>query len=482
MTQNRTIIHGAIQSSASVILAMAALLVVGKLVTNAPGLDIATVGQFFLIQTTADLLILFLGFGLPNTLPKLIATTTPSEERALLRSTWTYQSLWALLLSAPLVLAPRLLPAHPDPEHVWSQVLPLLPLVPGLLIVGLLRDLFLAAMAGRNAFGQRAVAIIINACAQVGLFLIVLFGMNGGLSQLVYALITAYALGTLFLFFTIPGIQRPSFDWPHYSAALRFSVPLYLNSLLTFIYLRFDLFLVTKYLGFVEAGIYEIAKRIPMILSRLVNSLLVPYLPAITQSIRKNDTPAATTLLNHTLGIIAFLCYLGSFCAIALNTILIEILFSPEYLPAAAVLSPLLMGISLAIQAGVLSQTFIALDKPKIITWANGMAMLLSIGLNLLLLPRLGLMGAGYAYLAAGIFTFAFQCVLLWRSTVQPRILHVLLTQGLALGTYLLLHAFPNLFLQGVVILIFAGACIGTGIVLPQDIKKSVQLIRRTDS
>ena len=479
MTKTRTMVFGAAQSSASVLISMVALLVVGKVMTNAPGLSLEMVAHFVLVQTSADFLILLFGFGLPHALPKLVAASLAQEQKTLIRSAWTVQGLVGLLVSAVLLLVYAGVSGTELLPGTWHPYFPLLPLVPGLFMVGLLRDLLLAAMAGRNAYGYRAMAIVLMSVVQVGLVVIFLLGMKGELNHLVAAFVGAYAMGTLWLFSRMGPLCRPGMDWKVYFAALRFSFPLYLNSLMTFTYLRFDLFLVAKYVGIVEAGIYEIVRRIPSILSRVVNSLLVPYLPTMSTLLAENKRAEATALLNRSLGIIALLCYGGTFAAISLGDNLVRLLFSEAYLPGVAVMAYLLFAISLAIQAGVLSHTLTAMNKPRAVTWANGISMLVSVGLNLVLLPTLGMAGAGMAAIAAGAVSYLLQGLMVHRQGLNLNALHCAITQILAVLSFMLIHQVSGTMLQIILTLGFVAALFLFRVVQVEDLKKTAQILRR---
>ena len=113
-----------------------------------------------------------------------------------------------------------------------------------------------------------------------------------------------------------------------------------------------------------------------------------------------------------------------------------------------------------------------ALGRPSIITTVNTAAAALSLILNALLIPRLGIMGAAYAALAASLFSMTAQSVFVkihglalpWAAWAKP---HLLLLAALALvwlggGT---------LLARGIGLMLFLALALATRLVSIQDLR-----------
>jgi O-antigen/teichoic acid export membrane protein len=232
---------------------------------------------------------------------------------------------------------------------------------------------------------------------------------GGGLVALCLAMLASYATALLLLCFALPVGRRPSLNWRMYVMSVRFSFPLYINSLLNFLFQRLDTLVVTALMGVSHMAVYEIAKRFPTLLSRTLNALLVPFLPSMSSLLSRGRRDDASGLLNRALALTVFFGNTGVLMLVIFQVPLIHLLFTAEYLPATEVMDLLVAGICLAVQAGILSHALIALNKPFIVTVANTGMAVLSLGGSYLLLPYYGLMGAGMAWIGAAGFCAAYQ-------------------------------------------------------------------------
>ena len=151
----RQFLRGSLWSAASVLWTTLALLVVGKMATNA--LPAQAVGLFSLILICADFLNMLFSGGLWITMPKLAAAASGEEQSALIGSVLRWQlrvvaagsvaglGLWFLARGGMLDWLP------PTPWSV-AQLLWAVVLLSG---VGIFRDLLLAILAGMDRYASR---------------------------------------------------------------------------------------------------------------------------------------------------------------------------------------------------------------------------------------------------------------------------------------------------------------------------------------
>ena len=416
MSRTRTFVRNALLSGASIFVSMAALLIVGKLVTNL--LPAAIVGFFALLLLWSDLVNIVSSLGLTVSAPKLIAAA-PAPQRLRLAKVLLRGQALALLLCTCVVLMMYWQPVlqlwipYTYESAAFSEYLWMLPL---LFVPGAVRDLCTAILAGLNRYLTRSTGIVVSSVVQViAVAGVAAFGLHS-LQNFVLATAAGYLCAAVWLLLALRPLRQVAHPPAHpgdadasasetalqqYGAAVRFSWPLYANSLLSFVYQRLDTVLVTAVIGFGAAGIFDMAKRIPMLLSRALGALLIPYLPGIAEFVALGDRDRARLLMHQALLLTAAFGYGISFAVIAVQDWLLPLLFTGEYLAAAPALGLLLIAACLSVQAGIMGQTLIALNKPKWITSVNLFTALLSLALNALLLPRLGLMGAGIAALIA---------------------------------------------------------------------------------
>jgi O-antigen/teichoic acid export membrane protein len=87
---------------------------------------------------------------------------------------------------------------------------------------------------------------------------------------------------------------------------------------------------------------------------------------------------------------------------------LLVLLYGPEYRAGAAILRILVVEVILAGATQVMSQAFMALSRPGVITALQAVGLLLTIPLMLLLVPRFGIEGAAFSLLLSTCARFAF--------------------------------------------------------------------------
>ncbi len=422
MTRLETMARGAVLSAASICISMAALLVTGKLFTNA--LDQTTVGVFALLLVSADFINILSGMGLAVSMPKLVAESSPQRRREIIGSALAAQTLVLLALGLVVLVAQRGIqrPEHFIQDPGWLGVHRALHLLPLLFITGGLRDLVMAMLAGLDRYGCRAAGICAASITQVVLVYLAVLRLGGGLSALIVSMAAAYALALVLLWAGLGRDGLPRMNIRIYRQSLWFSSPLYANQLMSFFTQRFDTVLITSLLGVTHAAVYEMIKRLPVIVNRVMNALLVPYLPHISRLISEDDRQGASKLLNHATAVAAFIGYGAALGLVALQHYLIVLLFTPEYLSGAPVLGLLLVAASLALQSGIMGQTLIALGRNIVVPLVNIGTMIISVVANLLVIPYFGLVGAGWVAIAASGFSFAMQALYTHRAGIHVSI------------------------------------------------------------
>lgn len=480
MTTRAHLVRGAALSGGSVLVSMAALLAVGKIATNA--LDPVDVAAFALILLASDALNLIGSLGLPVALPKLLAAAREPAARPMTISSLMITGVLCAAIALPVFfMGGMALPETLALDSPWRLAWPHLTWVAPLLLTGALRDTAMAALAGLNRYGQRATGIVATAIAQVLLALLAVVALRAGLTGLLAATALAYLAALIWLLWSLRDTLEATPRLAVAAEAVRFSFPLYLNSLLNFVFQRVDTLLLAVLLGDpVPVAVYEMAKRLPMVLSRGLGALLVPFLPAMAARLAAGDRSGAARLLDRSLALTAFLGFGATFAAILVQEPLLLALFSADYLAATAVLGLLLGVMTTAVLTGLFGQTLIALGKPAWVTGINVGTALLSLGLNAVLIPRWGLAGAALGAAGAGLFSYAAQACAVhrldvpvaMRSSVLP-VLFAMLAAGLLWGTGAPLWVRP-LAVGG-----FLAACFAARVVGPAELRSLAGSFRR---
>jgi len=144
-------------------------------------------------------------------------------------------------------------------------------------------------------------------------------------------------------------------------------------------------------------GIYVVALSAARILSVIGFSVVTVLYP------RTASRPQAevVAMVGRAARWVATVGAIASVAAILLGPYLLRLLYGPEFVPATPLLRILIIEVFLSGLTLVLVQSFIALARPGWVTLLQAVGMAISVPLMLVLVPRFGLMGAGYALLCS---------------------------------------------------------------------------------
>jgi len=261
-------------------------------------------------------------------------------------------------------------------------------------------------LLGLDKVLQVSVTQLINA---VILFIIILgcFFMVRTGDRLAYVLIAL----TIASFYTLLGYLR-QFDFSlirgrinfHYLYdTYKYGFRVFLSSLFIMLLIRFDVILIKRFLGYSQVGIYSIAAHIIDMLqlaSNLVGSLLLVRL-----SDSSDDEEKWLIMKKLLLAFFVFLS-LANLGFIVAGKWLLAVLYGNQFVPVYSAYL-YLMPASYGLSYGSLFNTYLySKGFPIISIILPAIALLVNIGLNLVLIPRWGIYGAGIATSFAYILWF----------------------------------------------------------------------------
>jgi O-antigen/teichoic acid export membrane protein len=184
-----------------------------------------------------------------------------------------------------------------------------------------------------------------------------------------------------------------------------FGARAYLAALASFLVIRLDLFLVEGFLGFGAAGQYSVAVALADLVYSLpvvIGTLLFPRLARMeSDAERPSDT---AMVAKRVLVLMALAC--GT--AAILAPFGIRLLYGAEFIPAVPAFVWLLPGIALLSVHTVYMNYFAAVGLPAIALVAPAVGLGANVVMNVVLLPRAGVVGAAIAStLAYGLMLVA---------------------------------------------------------------------------
>jgi O-antigen/teichoic acid export membrane protein len=228
---------------------------------------------------------------------------------------------------------------------------------------------------------------------------------------------------------------RPAFDLPVWWELFRKGLPFaYAGAMIT-MFFQVDAVMLERMRGAVEVGWY----RAPVLV--LEGSTLVPrifgYALIPTMAAMHARSPEAVTDL-YRRGVKYLLLTglpIGAFGLIAAPPF-VALLFGADYGPSAEAARILLPAAAFMFLSNFGETTLACIDRWRTIVVVSTVCLLLNVGLNLLLIPGLGYVGAAWATLATEFVYFAATAIALWAFGHRFSWLSVLARPALATAVF----------------------------------------------
>jgi O-antigen/teichoic acid export membrane protein len=178
---------------------------------------------------------------------------------------------------------------------------------------------------------------------------------------------------------------------------LRFSWPLQVNELLTFVFSSFGTLVVATLMTPADVAMLTLAGTIPNNVYRLYESFRTVYFPNMTSLIAKGDRHRAEKLLNVTLRGVTFFAALATVLVFVFQREIILLFYSDQYLGIGPILVLLMFSLTVGLIGNVLGNSAVAAGNSKAPAATNVVNMVFTVAGNLILVPVYGVMGAASA-------------------------------------------------------------------------------------
>ena len=305
---------------------------------------------------------------------------------------------------------------------LMEKLLPGVP--PGLLALSmlglpfsLLNSYFISLLQGRQLISQINLVSLMQRGSTVVLSLLTVALLGWGLTGSVLAVLASSVLSVAVLGVMLRRLGARF--WPRWNrlvikTTLKFGLRGYVANVLQFFNYRLDLFLVNYFLGPSSTGIYTVAVAMAEMLWYLPNAVGFVIFP-------KSANTKAETMNRFTPRVFRLTMALTAAGAVAMAIFgkpFIDIVYSPAFASAYGPMLALLPGVVLLGGGKVLTNEIAGRGYPQYNSIASGVSLVLTIGLDLLLIPRLGVLGAAVASSVAYIAIFILALVF-YRSVVN---------------------------------------------------------------
>ena len=362
-------------------------------------LDTADLGAVGLIVAGSAVLVTILRLGISSAFFRFyFDSKEPAHRRLVVRT-----SFWFTMASATAGLAAGVLLAEPIADLL------------GLDDANLVRAGFVGVWAQMNyeqltslfRAEERSTAFVAASLANIAVtigatILLVVVWEQGALGVIV-----GNFTGTLAVYLALLAVHREQlglqFSRPLLREMNRFGLPLVPAALALIVVNFSDRFFLVHLASLDEVGLYEIGVRIASAMVLLLTAFRMAW-PAFAYSI-EDDAEARRTYAF----VLTYLVVIASWLALALGLLapwLVRLLTQPEFYEGERVVAPLAFG-GMAYAAYIVMAIGVGRAKRTQFNWAiTGLAALVNVALNVILIPPYGIMGAAVATVAAYVVMF----------------------------------------------------------------------------
>lgn len=244
------------------------------------------------------------------------------------------------------------------------------------------------------------------------IFLIILKrGLWGAIASSVLSIIFA-AISSIFLTKKLVRIFPLNLNTALLKGSSSYGSKVYLANGLSFLNYRLDMFLITIFLTPVAVGFYSVAVNMAEKLLIIPGAFATVLLPKISSSGQNEANHLTSRVLRHTTLIMLVICLAMLF----LITFMVRLFFGASFLPSVLPFIILLPGILAFSIGGVLAADLSGRGKPQYAIWSSMTALIANIVLNIILIPKMGIVGAALAssisyWLDTLVVLGAFMCI-----------------------------------------------------------------------
>lgn len=194
----------------------------------------------------------------------------------------------------------------------------------------------------------------------------------------------------------LPVLAGPS--WPLFREGLRFGTRAYLSAFFAFLVQRLDVFLLARWTDAEQTGYYVAAVSVATVATvfpGVVGTLVFPRLASVPDPRdRWHITRRAFLLAGAVMAVVAAL-------VAAFAPWIVRLLFGEAFAPAVAPLRWSMLAVWMLSSNSILMKHFSADGTSWVVVYSPALATLVNVGLNALLIPGLGTVGAALASVAS---------------------------------------------------------------------------------
>jgi len=241
---------------------------------------------------------------------------------------------------------------------------------------------------------QSNIANLIRTILYLLLVLLLLWYLKGSLEQAVISYTVSIVIASVIGVIIFNRGIKPSltFDSKLVKEAMSYGFKAYLINIFNFLNFRLDIFLIQHFLSASELSFYQIAVNLSERLWYIPHALGTILFPTLLAQ-KEVSSRLTEKICRHNL----FVMFVLATPIVIFARLAIGLFYGKEYLPTANALYSVIFGVMMFPIFQFLSVDFAARNRLGIGIFASSLGIIVNLALNLYLIPKIGIVGAGIA-------------------------------------------------------------------------------------
>jgi O-antigen/teichoic acid export membrane protein len=360
--------------------------------------------------------------GLPTLLVREISRASHGENWPLVRGLMRFSNVVVMVMSVVGVAVVLLVAAYPrwSPVDNMGLVIAALPLLP-LTALGNLRGAILAGM-GRVVWGQIPEFVIRPTLFLVGLLVCVLFGysLTPESAMIINGLAAAItiAAGIMIIRSLAPHQLRSAPAQFEARSWIRALLPLSLITSLQLIRGQLDILILGFMVPEADVGIFKIGAAIALQVTFVLSLINAIFAPKIVRLREARDYAGLRLLMRQGMKLALLAAVPIALVLVIAGRQILRFVFGAEFEPAYEVMVVLAIAQCVYAAAGAVGTLLTMTGNERELTIGIVVAIVTNIGLDLLLIPHYGIVGAAVGSAISMIIWRLLLTALVWKSRV----------------------------------------------------------------
>lgn len=351
-----------------------------------------------------------------------------------------------------------------------SEVIVYLPL---LVVLESIIKLVNSVLQGRFRFRAIGIMSVLGSVTNVvGIVLLVLI-LGHGLVGLILAKVISRGLTLAYGLWAARMKPLLHLDRAALRGMLRFGLPLEINFILSYIFMRTDTFLIGVLLGPIQVAFFDVARRIPGALGDAYDAFVQVYFPFISELVEGGDKSSATQMVVTSVRWIAFGALIVAVVATLFGQGIIVLLFGNAYLASVPAFPLLCVSLAAYLVDSTLGYALIAAGSGSKIPLINSIRAVAALGLYFVFISRWGLQGAAAAAIVSIALVLPLNLLYLRAAGIRVNVGVILRPFAVYTVLAILASLFAPLTLvvKIIILLAYPLASLVAGVVKPHEVR-----------